>query len=42
MYDGAFSTTFHAGSELLLSLGWAAALAIAVTVVLREAVGDRG
>ena len=42
MYDGAFSTTFHAGSELLLSLGWAAALAIAVTVVLRRAVGDRG
>jgi ABC-type antimicrobial peptide transport system permease subunit len=42
MYDGAFSTTFHAGSELLLSLGWAAALAIAVTVVLRRAVGDQG
>jgi hypothetical protein len=42
MYDGAFSTTFHAGSELLLSLGWAAALTIAVTVVLRRAVGDRG
>ncbi|HSC63785.1 MAG TPA: hypothetical protein VLD35_09140 [Caldimonas sp.] len=42
MYDGAFSTTFHAGSELLLSLGWAAVLAIAVTVVLRRAVGDRG
>ena len=42
MYDGAFSSTFHAGSELLLSLGWAAALAIAVAVVLRRAVGDRG
>ncbi len=42
MYDGAFSSTFHAGTELLLSLGWTAALAIAVAVVLRRAVGDRG
>ena len=42
MYDGAFSKTFHAGPELLLSLGWTAALAIAVAVVLRRAVGDRG
>lgn len=42
MYDGAFSSTFHAGSELLLSLGWTVALAIAVAVVLRQAVGGRG
>ena len=42
MYDGAFSTTFHASSELLLSLGWTAVLAIAVAVLLRRAVGERG
>jgi hypothetical protein len=42
MYDGAFSHTFHAGPELLLSLGWTAALAIGVYVVLRRAVGTRG
>lgn len=42
MYDGAFSTTFHASAELLLSLAWAAALAVAVAFVLRRAVGDRG
>lgn len=42
MYDGAFSATFHASSELLLSLAWAAALALAVSFVLRRAVGERG
>ena len=42
MYDGAFSTVFHASTELLLSLGWIAALAIAVAIVLRRAVGARG
>lgn len=41
MYEGAFSSTFHAGDELLLSLGWVVALAIVVTVVLRRAVGNR-
>ena len=40
MYDGAFSETFHAGSELLLSLGWLVLLGIAVLVVLRRAVGS--
>jgi hypothetical protein len=42
MYDGGFSSTFHAGTELLLSLAWTAALAVAVAIVLRRAVGDRG
>ena len=42
MYDGAFSQGFHAGSELLLSLGWTAVLAIAVGIVLRRTVGDTG
>ena len=42
MYDGAFSTAFHASAELLLSLAWAAALGVAVAVILRRAVGDRG
>ena len=42
MYDGAFSSTFHASAELLLSLGWTAGLAVAVAIVLRRAVGDRG
>lgn len=41
MYDAAFSSTFHASRELLLSFGWTAALAIAVSVVLRRAVGNR-
>ena len=41
MYDGAFSSTFHAIPELLLSLAWTAALAIAVAIVLRRAVGHR-
>ena len=42
MYDGAFSSTLHAGGELLLSLGWTAVLAVAVAVVLRRSVGERG
>jgi hypothetical protein len=42
MYDGAFSTTFHAGGELALSLAWLAALAVAVILVLRRAVAARG
>jgi hypothetical protein len=42
MYDGAFSATFHAGAELVLSLAWAAVLTVAVFVVLRRAVGARG
>jgi hypothetical protein len=42
MYDGAFSSTFHATSELLLSLGWTAALGLAVAIGLRRAVGKRG
>jgi hypothetical protein len=39
MYDGAFSTTFHATAELALALGWTTALAIAVALLLRRAVG---
>ena len=42
MYDGAFSTTFHATAELVLSLAWAAALGVGVAFILRRAVGDRG
>ena len=42
MYDGAFSSTFHAWGELLVGIGWLAALGVAVYVVLRRAVGERG
>jgi hypothetical protein len=42
MYDGAFASTFHAGSELLLALAWTAVLAVGVYVLLRRAVGVRG
>lgn len=42
MYEGAFSTTFHASAELALALSWAVALGVAVAVVLRRAVGTRG
>ena len=42
MVDGAFSTNFHAGAELILSLAWAVALGAAVMVVLSRAVGRRG
>ena len=41
MYDGGFSESFHAGDELLLGLGWTAALGFAVAVVLARAVGSR-
>jgi hypothetical protein len=37
MIDGAFSARFHAGGQLLLSLGWVAALGVAVYVLLRRA-----
>ncbi len=39
MVEGAFSTSFHASAELLLSLGWVVALLAAVLIVLRRAVG---
>jgi hypothetical protein len=39
MYDGAFSQTFHAGGEVVLSVAWLAVLAAAVIIVLRRAVG---
>ncbi len=41
MFDGAYSQSFHAGGDLLLSLGWLAALVVAVYMVLRRAVGSR-
>ena len=41
MYDGAFSSVFHAGPALVIALGWLAALATAVYLVLRHAVGTR-
>ena len=41
MYEGAFSPSFNAGRELVLSLGWLAVLSVAVYVVLRRAVGSR-
>jgi len=41
MVEGAFSDSFHAGGELMLSLGWTVALTAAVLVVLRRAVGQR-
>jgi hypothetical protein len=41
MFDGAFSHTFDAGGELAIALGWLIALAIAVYLLLRRAVGVR-
>lgn len=41
MVDGAFSTTFHASGDLLLSLAWLSLLGGAVFVALRRAVGQR-
>lgn len=41
MVDGAFSSAFHAGGDLLLSLAWIGLLGVAVFVVLRRAVGQR-
>lgn len=42
MVDGAFSSSFHAGGELILSLAWAVAVGVVVLVVLRRAVGPHG
>lgn len=42
MVDGGYSTQFHAGGELLLSLAWLAGLGVAVYELLRRAVGARG
>ncbi|HMI80658.1 MAG TPA: hypothetical protein VK480_02605 [Solirubrobacterales bacterium] len=41
MYEGAFSTGFHAGGELALSLAWLVAVAAAVGFVLSRAVSSR-
>jgi len=41
MVEGAFSDTFHAGGELILSVGWMVALTVIVLAVLRRAVGQR-
>jgi hypothetical protein len=41
MLDGAYAHTFQAGGELLIALGWVAALTTAVFVVLRRAVGAK-
>jgi hypothetical protein len=41
LFAGAFSPSFHATGALLFTLAWLAALAIAVYVVLRRAVGTR-
>ena len=41
MFDGAYSTQFHAGGELALSIAWAAGLAVAVYLVLRRALGEQ-
>ncbi|HEX6310893.1 MAG TPA: ABC transporter permease [Acidimicrobiia bacterium] len=40
MVDGGFSDAFHAGGALMLSLAWVAGLSLAVTIVLRRAVGS--
>lgn len=39
MYEGAFSSSFNAGGELALGIGWLLAVGVAVYVVLRQAVG---
>lgn len=41
MVDGAFSPSFHTGSELVLSFAWTIVLTAAVLVVLIRAVGQR-
>ncbi|MGN6588544.1 MAG: hypothetical protein ACTHKT_13910 [Solirubrobacterales bacterium] len=41
LYEGGFSESFHAGSALALSLGWLAAVAAAVGIVLSRAVSAR-
>ena len=40
MLDGAYSSQFHVAGELALSLGWTAALGVAVYLLLRRAVGE--
>jgi hypothetical protein len=40
MYDGAFSSSFHAAGALAIGLGWLAVLGVAVYFVLRRAVGE--
>jgi hypothetical protein len=42
MVGGAFSDSFHAGWELVLSLSWVTILTAAVLVVQRRAVGQQG
>lgn len=41
MVDGAFSPSFDAAGALVIAIGWTAALMIAVSWVLRRAVGTR-
>ena len=41
LYDGAFARGFHATGDLVLALGWLVALALAVYLLLRRAVGVR-
>ena len=41
MLDGAFSHSFDADGELLLSLGWLAGLSVAVYLLLRRVLGAR-
>jgi hypothetical protein len=41
MVDGAFSPTFHASDELVLSLAWTVVLGACAMLVLRRAVGRR-
>jgi hypothetical protein len=42
LYAGAFSTGFHSLGVLLLALGWLAALALTLFLVLGRALGTRG
>jgi hypothetical protein len=41
MLDGAFSRSFDASGELVLTLGWLVALSVAVYLLLRRAIGVR-
>ena len=41
MVDGAFSSAFHTGGALLVALGWSAALAGGIYLLLRRVVGVR-
>ncbi len=41
MFDGAYSSHFHATGELLIALAWAVGLALAVYLVLRRSLGAR-